>query len=501
MARNRLTHPAVLGKLAKDADQSVRTTALRHPRVPHQQIINAARDEDQVLRKAAAANPLCPPQQFWVLATGSLPPVRRAAAGNPALPQAVAFLLAGDVMAAVRAALGGNRPVPVPVLAALAADAQVTVRRRVAFNDAVPPGVLARLAADTDPAVRAAVARNPAAGAEAHRNLLADPAPVVVQALALGSRHEDVLADLADAWPGGEGCGRGHPTRYDRPIQDQRIVLVDMSATSGKPPRTPVISCVIATTPWSGSMLLAHALRATRLVGDPRDYFNPFDVVPRCQEWGFLGLGVYSLPRIPEAEFVTRYLSAVTKAAMGRNGVLSFNLPWSHQRWLVRFARAAMPDPPGEVPRSDAKVLESWYPGTRYLYLTCADMAWQAARWYLGRTGPAALGGAPVPGQPPDFQEVRWIETLIARQEQAWECYFEVHGIDTLRSSTRRSRKTRRRPYGEFSSGWSCPARPRVNGMADCPGLHPQAPVEWLPDYQAERDRLPAAIGVRKERS
>ena len=48
-------------------------------------------------------------------------------------------------------------------------------------------------------------------------------------------------------------------------------------------------------------------------------------------------------------------------------------------------------------------------------------------------TGPAALGGAPEPGQPPDFQEVRWIETLIARQEQAWECYFEVHGIDAPR--------------------------------------------------------------------
>src|SRR4029077_16376740 len=85
VARNRLTHPAVLGKLAKDADQSVRTTALRHPRVPHQQIINAARDEDQVLRKAAAANPLCPPQQFWVLATGSPAPGRRAGARATAL--------------------------------------------------------------------------------------------------------------------------------------------------------------------------------------------------------------------------------------------------------------------------------------------------------------------------------------------------------------------------------------------------------------------------------
>jgi hypothetical protein len=83
------------------------------------------------------------------------------------------------------------------VLAALAADADVTVRRRVAFNPGTPPGPLARLAQDADPAVRAAVARNPGASAEAHRRLLADPAPEVVEALALGSRHEDVLAVLA----------------------------------------------------------------------------------------------------------------------------------------------------------------------------------------------------------------------------------------------------------------------------------------------------------------
>ena len=41
-----------------------------------------------------------------------------------------------------------------------------------------------------------------------------------------------------------------------------------------------------------------------RLAGDPRDYFNPLEVVPRCQEWGLLGPGVYSLPRVPEADFV-----------------------------------------------------------------------------------------------------------------------------------------------------------------------------------------------------
>lgn len=273
-----------------------------------------------------------------------------------------------------------------------------------------------------------------------------------------------------------------------------------MSANSGKQAREPAVSCVIATTPWSGSQLLARALRATGMVGDPRDYFNPLEVVPRCQEWGLLGLGVYSLPRVAEADFVARYLGAVTKAAMGRNGVLSINLPWSHQRWLVRFARMARPDPPGVVPRSDATVLEECYPGTRYLYLTCGDIAWQAARWYLGRPGPAALGGAPELGRAPDFQEVRWIETLIARQEQAWECYLEVHGIDAHRIEYETLAREPEETVREILEWLELPGSPGAKWNGKLPPSRPPEAVEWLPDYLGERDRLSTVIGVRQER-
>lgn len=273
-----------------------------------------------------------------------------------------------------------------------------------------------------------------------------------------------------------------------------------MSVNSGKQARSPAVSCVIATTPWSGSQLLARALRATGMAGDPRDYFNPLEVVPRCQEWGLLGPGVFSLPRVAEADFVARYLNAVTKAAMGRNRVLSINLPWSHQRWLVRFARTATPDPPDAVPRSDAQVLEDWYPGTRYLYLTCADLAWQAARWYLGRSAPAALGGAPEPGRPPDFQEVRWIETLIARQEQAWECYFEVHGIDAHRIEYEALAENPEETVRGILEWLELPGPPAQQWTGKLPRVRPQEALEWLPDYLAGRDRLSTVIGVRQER-
>ena len=114
--------------------------------------------------------------------------------------------------------------------------------------------------------------------------------------------------------------------------------------------------------------------------------------------------------------------------------MFSAHLPWSHQRWLARFARAAAPDVVGTPTRSDAQVLEQWYPRARYLYVTSTDVARQAARWYLGRrAGPATVGGGPRPGQPLDLQEIRWIEALISRQERAWEVYFQVHDIDAHR--------------------------------------------------------------------
>lgn len=290
-----------------------------------------------------------------------------------------------------------------------------------------------------------------------------------------------------------------HADRYDYPIQDQGTSLVDMSATS-RQARIPAISCVIATTPWSGSQILVQALRATRLAGDPRDYFNPLEVVPRCREWGLLGLGLFSLPRVPEADFAARYLAAVRKAAMGRNGVLGLNLPWSHQRWLVRFARAALPDPPAAVPRSDATVLEDWFPGARYLYLTCDDVARQAARWYLGRPAPAALGGAQRPGHPPDFQEVRWIEALISRQEQAWECYFGVHGIDAYRVEYETLADHPEETVRGILEWLGPPGFPGPGWNGRLPRFRAPEPVDWLPGYLAGRERLSATIGVRGER-
>jgi LPS sulfotransferase NodH len=250
------------------------------------------------------------------------------------------------------------------------------------------------------------------------------------------------------------------------------------------------ISCFIATTPWAGSQLLCRMLRATELVGHPRDYFNPLEVVRRSQEWGLFDSG---------EDFAPRYLDAVAESAMGDNNVLSVNLPWSHQRWLSRFAREASPDPAAASPRSDAEVIAAWYPRTRYLYLTRADKARQAASWYLGRqSGSALVGGAERPGHPPDFQEVRWIETLIARQEKAWESYFQLHAIGAHRIEYEALLERPEETVAEILGWLRLPDSPARAWSGEVHRQRQAEPAAWLPDYLAQREQLSTIIGVRQ---
>jgi trehalose 2-sulfotransferase len=279
-------------------------------------------------------------------------------------------------------------------------------------------------------------------------------------------------------------------------------VTVTAETEAGRPGgRRPDVSCLVATTPGSGSQLLCQALWETRLAGNPRDYFNPLKVVPRSAEWGLLGAGRDRLPRQPESEFAGRYLNAVARAGTGPNSVFSAHLPWSHLRWLARFARAASPDVAGTPTRSDAMVLEQWYPKTRYVYVTSADVARQAGRWCLGRrTGPAATDSGPHPRQPPDFQEVRWAEALIFRQQQAWEVYFRVNGIEAHRIGYEDFLAHPEQTVGGILDWLGVPGTPAQVWNGEDHRERLARPAPWLSDYSAARDRLSAAIGVRQGR-
>jgi LPS sulfotransferase NodH len=241
------------------------------------------------------------------------------------------------------------------------------------------------------------------------------------------------------------------------------------------------VSCLIATTPWSGSGRFYGALRATGAVGDTREYFNPLRVMIRSREWGLSGAG---------GDFMPRYLRAVVSTATGPNRALSIGLPWSHQRWLVRVARSALSPAADEAP-SDAEVIEAWYPRSRYVYLVSGDPVTQAVNWYAQQFG----------GRVPDLQEVRWRETLIRHQENAWEMFFMVHGITPYRVEFRQFRQHPDQTTAEILDWLGVTATAR-RGQNDELGLGPPQPrasqrADWLDGYLEARESLQEVIGLR----
>lgn len=273
-------------------------------------------------------------------------------------------------------------------------------------------------------------------------------------------------------------------------LTGEREQAVPFMSDDGETGSGPVLSCFIATTPWAGGLFLSEALRATQRVGDPREYFHPTELLRRANRWGVL---------TTKGEFGRRYLTEVGEVARGQNGVLAVSLPWSHQRWLTRIARASLPEDPERPPLRDAEVLEAWYPNGRYLYLTRMDKAQQAASWYRKRPfGGALVGGRPSSADEPDFQEIRWIETLIGRQERAWEAYFKVHGIQPHRVSYEALADN---PEETVTGVLDWLGLPPMPGRVWLSRIRPQRTVQpagWLPDYHEQRAQLNQTIGVRQ---
>ena len=254
----------------------------------------------------------------------------------------------------------------------------------------------------------------------------------------------------------------------------------------------PVLSCLVTSTSRAGGTQLCQALGATGAVGAPADYFNPLKAVSRSHAWKLLGA---------KDEFPERYLARVRLAATGYNDVCCLGLTWPQLTWLVRMARAALVGNDG-ASCTDAEAVAAWLPNVRYVHLRCRDTTRQALRWYAS-LHPELLGGGrftrPRPHTAPDFQEVRWLETLwFLQHERSWQTYFHL-----LRESV----SQRSWNYEQFHerSDETVERLSRRWGLASCPG--PQetrkspdrhhASDLWPGQYLAVRDQLTATIGIR----
>jgi LPS sulfotransferase NodH len=246
----------------------------------------------------------------------------------------------------------------------------------------------------------------------------------------------------------------------------------------------------VASTPFAGSRRLGQLLGQSNSIVTPRTWFDPL----RVPHWS----RTLSIP-LGASDWAARYLEAVGEAAT-RHGLCAISLQWSHVRWLVQIARVALRTPTDHQASLDSEVLAAWFPEPKFVWVHAPDRAYQALRWYLALHPERGRGdrreGAG--GSRPDYQEVRWLEAVIERQQRAWTTFFRLHGIvphaieyDAIVSQD----------PAALDAFWALldlapgdeGARPEM--MID--DVTDQQAVSWLEPYRAIRPRLRAAVGVR----
>ncbi len=181
-------------------------------------------------------------------------------------------------------------------------------------------------------------------------------------------------------------------------------------------------TCVIATTPRTGSWLLAEGLHSTGLAGEPQEYFG-WEGFERWSEE--FGLGIDASPLL--------FVQAAITYGTTENGIFSTKMHWSQ---LERFS-SRIRDLPGWWPASDADLLKRLFPDVHFVYLWRRDTARQAiSYWRAVQAGAWWDNGSPWPEREPvtevDLQQIRWCEDLLMGQNQAWRELLEGSGLPTI---------------------------------------------------------------------
>jgi trehalose 2-sulfotransferase len=185
-------------------------------------------------------------------------------------------------------------------------------------------------------------------------------------------------------------------------------------------------SYFIASSPRTGSTLLADALESTRIAGKPQEYFEP----ARQEQYAEM------LKASADGDF----LEKVRSAGMTPNGVFGAKVHWhqfTHLTAKIRDIRG--------VVSNDSENLQATFPGLRYVFLTRRDKVRQAVSYYRAiKTGiwwafrPDATGVRRPPEQRDvvvplfDFEQIdQWVLRLTAF-ETNWRRYFTNLGIKPI---------------------------------------------------------------------
>jgi trehalose 2-sulfotransferase len=192
---------------------------------------------------------------------------------------------------------------------------------------------------------------------------------------------------------------------------------------------------VIASTPRSGSSLLAAGLVATGVAGRPEEYFTP-DYIAAYKE----DLNLPMNCSWPE------YLAKVMEFAATENGVRGVKIHWRHVVWLAQAL--GFPDDPGDV-------LERLFPTAVFVNIVRADQRAQAislfraeatGEWfrshgssrsvrpwglYLTRPKPGSAA-ADLTAVAPTYEQIVEMEQSLDAEQAAWTNHFTSRRCSVL---------------------------------------------------------------------
>jgi LPS sulfotransferase NodH len=188
------------------------------------------------------------------------------------------------------------------------------------------------------------------------------------------------------------------------------------------PGTRPRLSLLVATTPRSGSWLLADSLTRLGTAGRPEEYLRADIEADYRRQWDLPADGPFE-----------EFLDAMLRYGQTANGVFSAKLHWFQFRLLVRRLRTL---DGAAAARGEGALLQRHLGPVRWVRLERQDTVRQAVSWHRAIVTDQwwRLPGQPAPTTPVgyDFEAVKTLHHLLLDYKAAWHRWFSAHGIDPV---------------------------------------------------------------------
>jgi LPS sulfotransferase NodH len=184
-------------------------------------------------------------------------------------------------------------------------------------------------------------------------------------------------------------------------------------------PIAPTRSCLICSTPRSGSTYLCDLLAGTHLAGYPAEHFSFAQRHQWLEQWGIVNLD--------------DYLPTALQEATSSNGIFSTKIMYTYLDRLVGDLRARFDLGDRTIP----EILSYAFPNPVYVWISRQDKVRQAVSLHRAMQTGMWIKRPNIPDSPDrlyfDYQHIDvWVRQMI-EQDQAWDEFFRSHAIQPVR--------------------------------------------------------------------